>query len=132
MNSYTELTAVIALILAATSLAVSPSLILYNSYAILTTTPEEFKNALADRKAAIAVSGDNNVYVIWFTDKGSPNKNSEVMFKASTDGGKAFGNKTNLSNTPIVDSINAAISAAGNNVYVTCGKEQMQPVMNLL
>jgi hypothetical protein len=41
------------------------------------------------------------------------------MFKASTYGGKTFDNKTNLSNTPTVDSINAEISAAGNNVYVT-------------
>jgi hypothetical protein len=112
MNSYTKLTAVIAVMFAAMSLAVIPSLILHNSYAILTTTPEE-------RKAPIAVSGDNNVYVVWFTDKGTPNKNSEVMFKASTDGGKTFSSKTNLSNTPTVDSINAEISAAGNNVYVT-------------
>ena len=43
----------------------------------------------------------------------------EVMFKASTDSGKTFGNKTNLSNTPNVDSMNAQISAAGNNVYVS-------------
>ncbi|MFL6346386.1 MAG: hypothetical protein ACJ71A_13210 [Nitrososphaeraceae archaeon] len=41
------------------------------------------------------------------------------MFRASTDGGKTFGNKTNLSNTPNVDSINAEISAAGNDVYVS-------------
>jgi hypothetical protein len=57
--------------------------------------------------------------VVWFNDKGTPNKNGEVMFKASTDSGKTFGNKTNLSNTPNVDSIDAEISAAGNNVYVT-------------
>ena len=31
----------------------------------------------------------------------------------------SFGNKTNLSNTPNVDSINAGISAAGNNAYVS-------------
>jgi hypothetical protein len=40
------------------------------------------------------------------------------MFRASTDGGKTFGNKINLSNTPNVDSINAEISAAENDVYV--------------
>ena len=70
------------------------------------------------RKAPIDTAGDN-VYIVWFTDKGTPNKNDEVMFKASTDGGKTFGNKTNLSNTPTADSINAEINAAGNNVYVT-------------
>jgi tricorn protease-like protein len=70
------------------------------------------------RKAPIATSG-GNVYIVWFTDKGTPNSNGEVMFKASTDSGKTFGNKTNLSNTPNVDSINAEISAAGTNVYVS-------------
>jgi hypothetical protein len=55
--------------------------------------------------------------VVWFTDKGTPNKNGEVMFKASIDGGKTFGNKT--SPPPNVDSINAEINAAGNNGYVT-------------
>lgn len=42
----------------------------------------------------------------------------EVMFKASTDDGKTSGNKTNLSNTPNVDSINVEIAAAGSNVFV--------------
>ena len=77
-----------------------------------------FTGEIEQRKAPIATAG-NNAYTVWFTDKGTPNNNGEVMFKASTDGGKTFGNKTNLSNTPNVDSINAEISAAGNNVYVT-------------
>jgi hypothetical protein len=67
------------------------------------------------RKAPMAASGDN-VYIAWWTNKTG---NDEVMFKASTDGGKTFGNKTNLSNTPNIDSINAEISAAGNNVYIS-------------
>ena len=71
-----------------------------------------------ERKAPITTSGDN-VYIVWLTDKGIPNSNGEVMFRASTDGGKTFGNKANLSNTPNVDSINAEINAAGNNVYVS-------------
>jgi hypothetical protein len=41
------------------------------------------------------------------------------MFKASTDGGKTFGSKMNLSNTPNSDSQDAQIAASGNNVYVT-------------
>jgi hypothetical protein len=57
------------------------------------------------------------------------------MFKTSTDGGKTFGNKTNLSNTPNVDSINAEISAAGNNVYITwwerANATSNQPVMRV-
>jgi hypothetical protein len=55
-------------------------------------------------------SGDKNVYVAWPSNKTG---NNEVMFKALTDGGKTFGNKTNLSNTPNVGSINAEIAAAG-------------------
>ena len=70
------------------------------------------------RKAAapIATSGDNNVYVTWWSNKTG---NDEVMFKASTDGGKTFGSKVNLSNTPKSDSQDADIAAAGNNVYIT-------------
>ena len=71
-----------------------------------------------ERKAPIAVSGES-VYIVWFTDKGTPNKNDEVMFKASTDGGKTFSNKMNLSNSNNSDSQDAQIAAAGNNVYVS-------------
>ena len=44
-------------------------------------------------KAPIATSG-NDVYVSWWSNKTG---NDEVMFKASTDGGKTFGSKMNLS-----------------------------------
>jgi hypothetical protein len=66
-------------------------------------------------KAPIATSG-NNVYVTWWTNKSG---DWEVMFKASTDGGKTFSNKMNLSNSPNTQSQNASIAASGNNVYVT-------------
>ncbi len=66
-------------------------------------------------KAPVATSGDN-VYVTWWSNKTG---NDEVMFKASTDGGKTFGNKVNLSNTPNSDSQDVEIAAAGNNVYVS-------------
>ena len=72
----------------------------------------------AEIKAAapIATSG-NYVYVVWPSNKTT--SDFEITFKASTDGGKTWSNKTNLSNTPNVDSINAEINAAGNNVYVS-------------
>ena len=66
-------------------------------------------------KAPVATSG-NNVYVAWWTNKTG---NDEVMFKASTDSGKTFGNKMNLSNSPKSESQDVQIAAAGNNVYVT-------------
>jgi uncharacterized protein (UPF0333 family) len=66
-------------------------------------------------KAPMATSG-NNVYVAWWTNKTG---NDEVMFKASTDSGKTFGNKMNLSNSPNTQSQDAQIAASGSNVYVT-------------
>jgi hypothetical protein len=70
-----------------------------------------------DRKAPAAISGDN-IYIAWWTNKTS-NGNNEVMFRASTDGGATFGNKTNLSNTTMTDSVDAEIAAEGGNVMVT-------------
>jgi len=56
------------------------------------------------------------------------------MLKASTDGGKTFGNKMNLSNSPKSESQDVQIAAAGNNVYVTWWERNQtmnEPVMNV-
>ena len=45
-----------------------------------------------------------------------------MMFKASTDSGKTFSDKMNLSNSTNAESQDAQIAAAGNNVYVTWWK----------
>jgi hypothetical protein len=82
-------------------------------------------------KAPIATSGDNNVYVSWWSNKTG---NDEVMFKASTDGGKTFGSKINLSNSPNSESQDAQIAAAGNTVYVTWRQRNQtmnEPVMRI-
>jgi hypothetical protein len=51
--------------------------------------------AFLRRHAALtATSRDKNVYMVWPSNKTGDWK---VMFKASTYGGKIFGNKTNLS-----------------------------------
>jgi hypothetical protein len=68
-----------------------------------------------DRKAPIATSGDN-IYIAWWTNKTG---NDEVMFRASTDGGKTFGDKINLSNSTKSDSQDAHIDASGDRVFVT-------------
>ena len=73
-------------------------------------------NPVSERKAPIATSEDKNVYVSWPSNKTG---SDEVMFKASTDGGKTFGNKMNLSNSPKSESQDVQIAASGNNVYVT-------------
>ena len=66
-------------------------------------------------KAPIAVSG-NNVYIAWSSNKTG---NDELMFKASTDGGKSFAEKMNLSNSTNTQSQDVQIAASGNNVYVS-------------
>jgi hypothetical protein len=79
---------------------------------------EQIERAEIDKKAPIAVSGDN-VFIVWFNDQNTPNNNSEVLFRSSADGGVTFADKINLSNTTSADSINAEIAADGNNVVIT-------------
>ena len=83
------------------------------------------------RKAPMATSGDNNVYVAWWTNKSG---NDEVMFKASIDSGKTFGDKMNLSNSPTSESQDVEIAASGNNVYITWWERNQtmnEPVMRI-
>jgi hypothetical protein len=79
---------------------------------------EQIERAEIDKKAPIAVSGDN-VFIVWFNDQNTPNNNSEVLFRSSADAGVTFADKINLSNTTSADSINAEIAADGNNVVIT-------------
>jgi hypothetical protein len=67
-------------------------------------------------RAPIAISGDNKAYVTWWSNQTG---NDEVMFKASTDGGKTFSEKMNLSNSSKSESQDAQIAATGSNVYVS-------------
>ena len=81
--------------------------------------------------APISTSGDKNVYVAWWTNKTG---NDEVMFKASTDGGKTFSDKMNLSNTTNAQSQDVQIAAEGNNVYVSWWERNQtsnEPVMRI-
>jgi hypothetical protein len=70
---------------------------------------------IIERKAPTSISGDN-VYVTWWSNKTG---NWEVLFRASTDGGKTFSDKINLSNTTGSDSLDAQLAAEGKNVIVT-------------
>jgi hypothetical protein len=71
--------------------------------------------ANSNRNAPIAISGDN-IYIAWWANKTG---NDEVMFRASTDGGKTFGDKINLSNSTKSESQDARIDASGDRVFVT-------------
>jgi len=89
----------------------------------------------AEIKAAapITTSGNNNVYIVWPSNKTTTD--FEIMFKASTDGGKTFGPKINLSNSTGIDSERPQIAAAGNNVYVSwwerANATSNEPVMRI-
>ena len=65
--------------------------------------------------APTAITGDN-IYVAWWTNKTG---NDEVMFRASQDGGKTFGDKINLSNTTNANSTRVEIDSDANSVVVT-------------
>jgi len=68
-------------------------------------------------KAPVAISGDN-IYVTWWTNK-TANGDGEVMFRASNDNGATFGDKINLSNNTVTNSVDAEIAAEGGSVAVT-------------
>jgi hypothetical protein len=59
---------------------------------------------------------ENDVYVAWWTNKTG---NDEVMYRVSSDAGKTFTDKINLSNTPNSDSNDVEISADEGKVVVT-------------
>jgi hypothetical protein len=63
----------------------------------------------------IATSGDN-VFVAWDSNKTG---NREILFRASSDGGKTFDDKINISNSTNGRSDMQDVAASGNNVYVT-------------
>jgi hypothetical protein len=67
------------------------------------------------KQAPVTTSGEN-VYIAWWSNKTG---NDEVMFKASTDGDKTFGDKMNLSNSSKTESVDVQIAASGDHVYVT-------------
>jgi uncharacterized protein (UPF0333 family) len=106
MNSYAKPTLLMVLILMVSLAAITYSFQKANAI----TRP-----IARAKEAPIATSG-NNVYIAWWNNKTG---NDEVMFRASTDNGKTFGDKMNLSNTPNAESQDAEIAAAGNNVYVS-------------
>ena len=126
-DRYTKSIPIIAVILAA---AASTALLASSQRVAAFLMPVE--DIAGQRKAAapMATSG-NNVYVAWWSNKTG---NDEIMFKASTDDGKKFSNKMNLSNTPNSDSQDAQVAAAGNNVYVSWWERNAtsnEPVMRI-
>jgi len=110
--------------------AISTTLI-QQIYAAIEDGAQRGSTSSVKAAAPIATSGDNNVYIAWWSNKTG---NDEVMFKASTDGGKTFSDKMNLSNSTNSESQDAQIAAFGNNVYVTWWERNAtsnEPVLRL-
>lgn len=96
------------------TLNVAPSLFQHQTEAFRAEDGSRINSAT---RAPSVISGDN-VYVTWWTNK-TANGDGEVMFRASVDGGATFGDKINLSNNTVTNSVDAEIAAEGGNVMVT-------------
>jgi hypothetical protein len=59
---------------------------------------------------------ENDIYVAWRTNKTG---NDEVIYRVSSDAGKTFTDKINLSNSPNSDSTDLEISADEGKVAIT-------------
>ena len=74
---------------------------------------------------------ENDVYVAWWSNKSG---NNEVMYRLSSDAGKTFTDKVNLSNTPNSDSVDVEISADEGRVAVSWwerNQTQNEPVIRI-
>ena len=111
MNKQFSLRAIMMIALLSTiiGIGITPVLLQQAAYAHIHVNPRLVN-------APIATS-DNNIYIAWSTNK--TGINDEVMFRASTDGGKTFGDKINLSNSTNADSQDVQIDTSGDRVFVT-------------
>src|SRR6266545_3134290 len=109
-NSYTKLAVLIAVV--STAAVTTAILTSFQRVDAILATDTALKTP---KRAPVATSGDN-VYIAWWTNKSG---DWEVMFRASTDGGKTFGDKINLSNSTNSDSQDVKIDASGDRVFVT-------------
>ena len=111
--------------------------LLTTAFAVLQMLHQDLASAFIDheidlvssQRAPLAISGDN-VYIVWFTDRNTPNSNGEVIFRVSNDGGVSFGDKINLSNTDDTDSINAEIAVVGDNYVIVTWWERANATSN--
>jgi hypothetical protein len=94
------------LILAAISIAITTTLI-----------EQEVKAPTGPRRAPPLVI-DDNVYVAWWSNN-TANRNNEVLFRVSTDGGASFSDKINLSNTNASESERVELDSNGESIVVT-------------
>src|SRR6476620_8428771 len=85
---------------------------------------------IIERKAPLDISRDN-IYVTWTTNKTG---HDEVMFRVSTDAGKTFGDKIQLSDSRDADSVNVELGEDEGKVAVTWWEHKqtsVEPVMKV-
>jgi hypothetical protein len=71
----------------------------------------------------IATSG-RNAYIIWHEFFPTAQDPPDIFLSRSTNRGEDFGGRTNLSNSPNVDSRDEQIAVSGKNVYVVWSEDQ--------
>ena len=80
------------------------------------TTPVNISNNSGDSSYPKVLVSENNIYVVWaFT---VTNKDYDILFSKSTDGGATFATPVNLSNT-VGDTGLPQMVMSGNNIYIT-------------
>ena len=94
--SFLTLAATIILVVAGTTAVIIAPVVSVQSAQAQRFIDQE-GNFAVEPKAPMAASQDgNNVYIVWWTNRSG---NWEVMFRASNDGGAAFGEAINISNS---------------------------------
>jgi hypothetical protein len=94
-------------------------IILQSAYAVDWGEPVPDPRTGRPGQAPSVVTGDN-VYIAWWNSTaGEPDVQTDVMFRASTDGGATFADRTNLSNSSDADSWRVEIAGEGDTVVVS-------------
>ena len=116
VTAATFLTLATMIILVAGTAVIVPSA-LHPASAVRLVTEDGITERSA--RAPSVVTGEN-VYIAWWNGTaGEPDIQTDVMFRASTDGGATFSDKIDLSNTTDADSWRVEIAGEGDNVVVS-------------
>lgn len=116
VTAATFLTLATMIILVAGTAVIVPSA-LHPASAVRLVTEDGITERSA--RAPSVVTGEN-VYIAWWNNTaGEPDIQTDVMFRASTDGGATFSDKIDLSNTTDADSWRVEIAGEGDNVVVS-------------
>jgi hypothetical protein len=118
-NNSKVTTARAAFVLAAiATFSTTTTIIIQSADALDWSDPQDPRTGRSGQAPSV-VTGDN-VYVAWWNGTaGQPDIQTDVMFRASTDGGETFGDRINLSNTTDADSWRVELHGEGDNVIVS-------------